>query len=710
MFEQFIKAGGDKDQFVRRFMLKKTSESTNQLDEEGGYYTPDEMKKLLNYSSTDLVDKNIKYYWCRTRVKGLKRLRQTQTAEETAEAEGTGPMMLSGLDKNACLPSTMGIRTAADVEGVKTEEEKLDIQQKELLGMQEKCSNLLDKLSGVPDEKKDRANQLRPKLEEMSKSAEKLYERMAESVAKLHTKQLDIKTPEGNKLILDLTTEGKKLPGCCMWTGLDRPVLRKPPKKKEEDDEVPCSKMVGLAKAMTADGLTASGSGFINELSKVSEKDAEEKAHKLLQKHKLSLPIPLRNVHGDPAIQGFPRLKPLDILQHMADSGHLNKLLGGRSVQSSHLLLLSFWENYRAIHPDFELFSSHHSDIPLEDCIPIVAHIDGGRGYKKSEFMIFDWAAIIGSGSGKKNKKDPAVRAFRSRGYKMQLPLLGHSYNSHFLYAAMPSSFHKNQEDSFQALLRTFAEDLRECFDEGISWKGRVLRLVCLGLKGDLKLQARAGRLTRWFTTARKAPYSETAKGSGQCCWLCSAGDVTAPFEEIHSDNPVWLQQMPEFTTPPWRPGLEGGMLRPSLCYLDRPAKFYLADLFHIYLAGVGQDFCSSCLVYMLPICFAGDQGNNSVDAQIENLNSESVHLTAFTRDKLQFFDASSTFPSGTWSKAADTARIMKFIVYVCDEHKDTLNDDKIMLYMYRAALAITRFMQALYASDLWVDSEFHVA
>ena len=35
---------------VRRFMLKKVSESTNELDEEGGYYTPEEMKKLLSYS------------------------------------------------------------------------------------------------------------------------------------------------------------------------------------------------------------------------------------------------------------------------------------------------------------------------------------------------------------------------------------------------------------------------------------------------------------------------------------------------------------------------------------------------------------------------------------------------------------------------------------------------------------------------------------
>ncbi|CAE7676946.1 UPF1, partial [Symbiodinium sp. CCMP2456] len=469
--------------------------------------------------------------------------------------------------------------------------------------------------------------------------------------------------------------------------------------------EVPCSKIVGLAKAMRADGLTALGAGFIHELSKVSEKDAETQAHKLLDKHKLSLPIPLKQVHGDAAIAGFPRLKPLDIFQYMADTGHVNKLLGGRTVQSSQLFLLDFWENYKATHPDFELFSSdRYSDIPLEDCIPIIAHIDGGRGYKKSEFMIFDWGAVIGSGSGKKNKKDPAVRALKARGNKMQLPLLGHSYTTHYLYAAMPSAWHKNHEDSFQALLRTFAEDLKECFDEGVSFKGRVLRLVLLGLKGDMKMQARAGRLTRWFTTARKAPYSETAKGTGQCCWLCSAGDVSTPFEEVNTDKPAWLVRMPTFTEPPWTPGLEGGMLSPSLSYVDRPAKFYMADLFHVYLSGVGQDFCSSCLVYMLPSCFPGSDGN-SVDAQIEKLNvvfkewklkfREPVHLTAFTRDKLQFHDATSAFPAGTWSKAADTARITKFIVYVCELHKDS--GDKIMLYIHRAACAISRFMKALY-------------
>ncbi|CAE7870720.1 unnamed protein product, partial [Symbiodinium microadriaticum] len=107
----------------------------------------------------------------------------------------------------------------------------------------------------------------------------------------------------------------------------------------------------------------------------------------------------------------------------------------------------------------------------------------------------------------------------------------------------------------------------------------------------------------------------------------------------------------------------------------------------------------------MLPTCFPGSRGN-SVDAQIEKLNEvfkewklkfkEGVHLTAFTRDKLQFFDATSAFPAGTWSKAADTARIMKFIVYVCELQKDNVSagGDKILHYIYRAASAISRFMK----------------
>ncbi|OLP93299.1 hypothetical protein AK812_SmicGene24800 [Symbiodinium microadriaticum] len=299
MFEQFIKAGGDKDQFIRRFTLKKKSESSKELDEEGGYYTPEEMKKLLSYSQIDLVDKNIKYYWCRTRVKGLKRLRQTQTAEETAEAEGTGPMMLSGMDKNACTPASMGLRTAADVESAKTEMEKLEIQQKELLLVQEKCSNLRDKLATVET----------PEKKAMAKSAEKLYERIADALAKTSTSQLDASTPEGAKLLLDLATDGKKLPG------------------RQEATET--SKFM-------ADAI-GSGPGddpFDAHSAVAEQREADDESHKQLEMFK-------------PSVRDLPRLR--ELLQGGLGNDDRVKLRLPRPLLSAGKALLSIRERVASI-------------------------------------------------------------------------------------------------------------------------------------------------------------------------------------------------------------------------------------------------------------------------------------------------------------------------------------------------------------------------
>ena len=236
--------------------------------------------------------------------------------------------------------------------------------------------------------------------------------------------------------------------------------------------------MVGLAKALQKDGLTTSGQDFVRELSQVPKADAEGKVHKLLRKHKLSLPIPLRGITDKPEVKGFPRLKPLDLFAYMAESGHLNKLLGGKSLQSSHGLLEDFWCKYRKVEPGFELFRPEYSDIPLGDCVPIVAHMDGGRGYKKSELMALNWGPIFGNGCGRTSVKDPSVRLFRKQTNKFHMALLGHSCTTHYLYCAMPSSWHKNNEKAFQAVIARFAEDLRECFDEGLSYGGRVLRLA----------------------------------------------------------------------------------------------------------------------------------------------------------------------------------------------------------------------------------------
>ena len=478
--------------------------------------------------------------------------------------------------------------------------------------------------------------------------------------------------------------------------------------------------MVRLAKAMVADGLASSASsGMIREISKLQERGSETRVHEVLNKFNEALPIPIRHIHDKPHLEGFPRLKPMDFLHYMAASGHLNKLMGGRSINSCGDMLEEFWSNYRKQHEDFELFHMDMPELSFKDCIPIFAHIDGGRGYKKSECMIFSFCSVIGYGCGKKNGKDPLVRSFK-QGQKTQdsaqLPLLGHSFLSHYLFAAMPQSFHKNAEDAFQELLCTFAEDLRECFDEGVSFQGRVLRLVLLGLKGDLKMQSRAGRLTRWYATARKKPIGQIRgnQTSGRCCWLCPAGDAAIPYEEISTETPAWWTAMQSFSEPPWEPGKEGGMIQASFTYLERPEKFYLPDLFHVYLAGIGQDYAASCLVYMLPHTFHSPAGN-SVDAQLEMLNKTftlwrrmfkvSVNLTCFNRDRLSFQDATKTYPSGTWSKAADTARIIQFIAYTCSMFPELCKHDKnkIMYYIQLAAISVGDMMKGLYDAGLWI-------
>ena len=359
--------------------------------------------------------------------------------------------------------------------------------------------------------------------------------------------------------------------------------------------EVPCSTVVDLARAVRA----ASGdrtSKAVKEFAKRKKYDAEGKVHRIIAKFQLCLPVPLSRVDSGIYLNGFPRLKPIDFLKHMLETGHLNKLLGGHSIASCGPMLLEFWRNYKDNHPDYELFEytggARYDDnsVQLEITIPVYAHIDGGRGYKRSEFMVFDWCSVIGQGTGKQNRKDPGVR-FRKAAKKMQINLLGHSFMSHYLYAAMPSSLHKGKEAVFQEMLQIFAMDLRECFDVGLTMNdGRILRLALLGLKGDLKLQAQAGRFNAWYSTARKRPVA-TVRGiaaMGRCCPWCPAGDVEAPFEELHTETPVWLRMKAQDPAPPWTQDDAGGMLGASLGYSSDPAKFYVPDLFHIYLMGIG--------------------------------------------------------------------------------------------------------------------------
>ena len=442
------------------------------------------------------------------------------------------------------------------------------------------------------------------------------------------------------------------------------------------------------------------------------ENNAEERMHPLLEKHELSLPVRLSPL-PEGLLQGYPRLKPLDFLEFMKASGNLNRLLGGRQIEAARPFLQDFWKRYEVCHPDFSLFKE---ECDLSSCIPVYVHADGGRGVKKSEFMVFNWSSAIGCGTGRANKKDHSLRSFnnRRRKEKAQINLLGHTYTTHYLYGVMPAAWHKD-DSKFQAMMDAFGQDLAECHEPGIlTENGGRVRLVVLGLKADLKLQARAGRFTRWYSTCRKAPHDPNKRNqtSGYCCWLCPAGHIDYPFEEIHTESPAWFQEMGTFArVPPWKPGEDNGLVRYGFKYDAHLAKFYLPDLFHIYLAGFGQDYAASCLVYMLGKAFPG----TSVEAQLASLNSSwrlwkgmnkvTTHTYYFTRLLLNFLDGSKVYPTGTWSKASDTAKICNFIVHICSLYEDRIATDKGLSYINIATTALGVCMRGLYDADLWVEA-----
>ena len=480
--------------------------------------------------------------------------------------------------------------------------------------------------------------------------------------------------------------------------------------------EVPCTHVLESARKTWADAAGTSSvvasCPVVRGMTRIPDANAEDRIHALLKSNNLALPLDISPLSGN-HVEGYPRIKPLDFLEYMAESGNIHRLLGGHRVSSCRVLLETFWRQYELCHPDFGLFLT--TDVDYGTCIPIYAHADGGRGFKKSELLVFNWSSALGIGTGKQNRKDHAVRPVsfkRKTANNPRVNLLGHSYATHYLWAVMPAAWHKD-DSTFQAMLTEFGRDLAECFEKGVMVGGVHFRLVLLGLKADLKLQARAGKFKRWYSTCRKGPYDpkKANQTAGWCCWLCGAGDITIPFEEIHTETPAWYQSLPDWIDiPPWGDS-PCGLMETSLGYNAHPAKFYLPDLFHIYLAGFGQDHAGSCLVYMLGILFQG----SSVEKQLDSLNlawrlwkrmfKVSTHTYNFTRNMLNFLDAKKVFPTGTWSKASDTPKILEFVLYVCSLYPEKVSTDKVLYYIQSSCQSIGVCMKALYDSDLFMES-----
>ena len=172
---------------------------------------------------------------------------------------------------------------------------------------------------------------------------------------------------------------------------------------------MPCERVVSYAKSAWADAQGSQSAvahcSVVKRVATINQ-HAEEHIHPIMAEFGLSLPIPITIISGNLFAEGIPRLKPIDFLHYMSETGNLYRLLGGTSLDKSAAKLTEFWGNFQKIHPDFELFSADTpKEVQWSDCIPIYCHADGGRGFKKSEYMVFNWSSALGNGTGREIAK-----------------------------------------------------------------------------------------------------------------------------------------------------------------------------------------------------------------------------------------------------------------------------------------------------------------
>ena len=104
-----------------------------------------------------------------------------------------------------------------------------------------------------------------------------------------------------------------------------------------------------------------------------------------------------------PPLTSFPWIKPSNFLGAMSKMNDLDHLLGGLSLKESRERLVNFWEKYRQLYPQHQLWQQIDSgEKEIQNCIPVLLHGDEGVTYKKNGLLVLSFQGVIGHGCGKR--------------------------------------------------------------------------------------------------------------------------------------------------------------------------------------------------------------------------------------------------------------------------------------------------------------------
>lgn len=230
--------------------------------------------------------------------------------------------------------------------------------------------------------------------------------------------------------------------------------------------------------------------------------------------------------------------------------------------------------------------------------IPVLLHLDDGRGLKKSPFFVCSWQPVIGKSSANVYyEKAGSIHDTNECMMKsLQHSMSGHALETRFLYTVM---HHKSMTPGRgNAILENLAAEMRELSESGQRFEGLgKFYMVCIGCKGDTPALVKAGVNRSFYNMAKRGT------NANAICWLCKAGIPGFDFENV-SWNAPWT------TTWGQDPGIKQGSPLDGIpkCHVF-PETFFRPDLFHNGKLGIGQDWVAGCVLHLADLKMFAEAG-----------------------------------------------------------------------------------------------------
>jgi hypothetical protein len=452
--------------------------------------------------------------------------------------------------------------------------------------------------------------------------------------------------------------------------------------------EEPMSYVVELAAAEVEENPKATPA--MREYASIRKGDAEERAHKVLEKHGLTVPMQIDKVDLADAkrYKGFPYIKFSSWVKYLLDSDRLPRLLCAcDSLESMQIALQEFWDRYEAIFPTHQIFAMRDAGaVDLRFVVPVFSHTDEGRSYKKQPLWLLSTHGALGRGTKAYLKKGKDRLPLRRNGFGLNF--CGHTWSTNFMFSCMLRKLYKKKPEVLDHLVSVYAKDMEDLLVNGVVSGNGSVRVRCchLGTKGDLPALARMGNMKHTFGNVPKAAQSK--KPCEGICWMCKAGQEAnptlglphIPYEDT-SGKPLWEGTLGDCDA--WDevpPILQGVPLREEDHW-----QFFKTDVWHNLHLGLAKHWVASALVSMIEnLDFPG----GSMDEKIDFLNTEyknfcarkriSPHCEELGRETLNW-PQSSTCPVGAWNKGSASTHFFLFLDDLCQRWSTEMADDPLL-------------------------------